>query len=280
MTSQVLCLRDQFGRFVPGTPQPYGFKKGNIPWNKKNLNVQLIKELNDKGCTEKEIAKILNVDRHTVRRVCRENGVKLKIYRFDKRVKPDLSSSPHLAYLLGALLGDGNVFSKGTRNIASLKVSEYRFAYNVCEAMKTIGLRPRLRQSKNNYNGNMMWLTYAISKNFCGWYKSLTYADIKKIAVKHPKDFLRGFYESEGCAHLRQKRRLSVTFANDDLNLIEIAKDCLAVLGYKCSIHTSRKGNYAPTYHLYVMGTTDEKFELLHMINPCIKNPSGSDING
>jgi intein-encoded DNA endonuclease-like protein len=279
MPLQVAYLRDEFGRFMPGTPQPYGFKKGHIPWNKKNLNVQLIKELNDKGYTEEEIAKTLKVDRKTLRRICREANINLKVYHYGRRVKPDLTSSPHLAYLLGALLGDGCVFNKGSCNIVSLKVNEYQFAYNVYEAMKRIGLRPRLRQSRNNNNGKMMWLTCAISKNFCNWYKSLTPEDIEKIAVKYPKDFLRGFYEAEGCAYLRQKKGLSVTFSNNNLNLIEIAKECLAVLGYRCSVYTSRKGNYAPTYHLYVMGTTEEKLELLRTINPCIKNPLGGEIN-
>jgi len=42
-------LRDKFGRFVKGSPQPHGFKKGYIPWNKgkfkANIAVEEVKRL-------------------------------------------------------------------------------------------------------------------------------------------------------------------------------------------------------------------------------------------
>ena len=184
-------------------------------------------------------------------------------------MKPDLTPSPHLAYLLGALLGDGTVFSKGLRNIVSLKVNKYPFAYNVYEAMKSIGLRPTLRQSKNNHNGTM-WLTCATSINFCKWYKSLTPEDIESIAKEYPLDFLRGFYEAEGNRYYDKHGVLYIKISNKNARLLDICAKTLGRLGYQCRIYKQSKQNYY-WYVLYVFGTTEEKKRFLNMLSPCIK---------
>jgi intein-encoded DNA endonuclease-like protein len=250
----------------------YRFKKGHIPWNKKNLDVQLIKKLNEMEHEEKEIAELLGVDRHTVRRACKEAGIQLKIYRKKRRIRPNLNPSPSLAYLLGALKGDGNVYSNGVRNIVQLKVKAYSFAYNVYIAMKNIGLRPRLKQSKDK-NGKQMWLTYAFSKEFCKWYKTLTYEDLERIAMEYPLDFLRGFYEAEGCRHYNKHGSLRIAIANKNAGLIDICRKILERLGYECSIHERRKQNHY-WYELHILGTTEEKKKFLTLLNPCIKGVS------
>ncbi|MHC1623358.1 MAG: LAGLIDADG family homing endonuclease [Candidatus Methanospirareceae archaeon] len=257
-------LRNPDGTFAKGTPQPWGFKKGHVPWNKKTFDIQEIISMNERGYTLEEIAKKFGVHWHTLRRFLKENGVKLKIYKPSRRLKPNLQPSPELAYLLGALLGDGCCYDKGSSPFVRLSVKEEIFARKVAESLAKIGLRPRIKRGKDG-----LWSTTAFSVEFCRWYKSLTYDKIREIATQYPLEFLRGFYEAEGGCYY-ERGSLYIKIANKQRELLEICKTILSSIGYRSSIIKRTKGKHF-WYVLNICGTTKDKKRLLALLNPCIK---------
>jgi len=234
--------------------------------NGKVIDIKKALSLNNQKLPMKEIARIMGVNRHTLRKYLRKMGLKLKKYNPSKRIKPKLEPSPTLAYLLGALKGDGSaLLFKNGRGFISLTVKDEVFARKVYETMKAIGLRPRLKKHEKK----KMWEARAFSISFVEWYKSLSYQDICDIAKKYPLDFLRGFYEAEGTAY-KVKNTIHIRIANKDLQLIKICEKLLRQLGYQCSLYRRRKGNHY-WYDLYVLGSSSEKVKLLELLNPCIK---------
>jgi hypothetical protein len=79
-------LRDKFGRFVKGSPQPHGFKKGNIPWNKWKFKANIAVE---------EVKRLYHIEHKTVKEIAEMFGYRLEILgrrpekeRFIKLINP------------------------------------------------------------------------------------------------------------------------------------------------------------------------------------------------
>lgn len=190
------------------------------------------------------------------------------------RYYPALEPSNPLAYILGALQGDGCIY----RSTIQLSVANNVYAESVARALSQIGLPatviPILMRGKQHYRA------YVGSVLFARWYKSLNITEIKRIIKGYEVEFLRGFYEAEGCFSNRMStsrgytyRRYTVFISNTQEGLIRLCYDILLGLGFHPYIYRPKQ-NYPkakPLFQVFI-GRRQEVEEFLGKVVPCIKN--------
>jgi len=187
-------------------------------------------------------------------------------------IKPLLHPSKDLAYILGVLKGDGwagYIRGRGT-GLIELKNKEKAFALEFAEALKKIGLHPRIRFSKK-LGSKGVWVVSANSRTFVDWYRALSLQDLEKIVQGYEGDFIRGFYESEG-SMARPPHSPQIHIYNTDLELLDFVRNLLQKMGFKPKIALARKGSdrQKPCYQLYFCGRSGvERF--LKEVRPIIK---------
>ena len=204
--------------------------RGKVPWNK--------------GLTSE-----------TDERVRKNTESSSKTRRGTGLIKPNLSPSTDLAYVLGALKGDGwvgYVRGRGTGFInfkSIVKVS----ASSVMQALKNINLHPRIKlEKKQGIHG--IWSVNANSRTFVDWYRSLSLDEIKEIIKGYESHFIRGFYEAEGS--IQRPPHIQVHIYNTDLNLLNLVKESLNKIEIESKTILARKGfkKIKPCYQLYFCG--------------------------
>jgi len=218
-------LRDEKGRFKKGTPQPYGFEEGHTPWNK------------GRAWSEETKKKI-------------SESRKRSFY-----VHPNLNSSPTLSYVLGVLKGDGFIARKRRGLVVGLHQEDESFAESFRNALEKLNLNP-YQYSPPSTN---LIRVEANSKKFCKWYKGLG-SGFKEIACEHPKEFLKGFYESEGL-----RGESEVAFRNTNKTLLRFVGELIGNLGFDFTI--TQKGTW-----LGIRGGAKEWNDFLKEIDPVIRN--------
>lgn len=187
------------------------------------------------------------------------------------QINPRLEYSPALSYVLGVVLGDGWVYSNKHAYFIGLEAQDRKFCESFKAALLKIGLKP------STFKADKYWRTTCSSKLFYNWFNSLTSQQIKLIAKEYPVDFIRGFYESEGCFSRYKSKgyfytHLSIIISNTDETLIRLAKDILEDLNFHPTLNLQRtqKANWKPCWKL-VLGQNKEVTRFLELINPCIK---------
>lgn len=161
-------------------------------------------------------------------------------------------------YLLGLIKGDGCV-SK------THKPYGYRVSLNSIDkeiilkfidccnkiGIKTWNIHERIRNSKPTY-----YIGFS-NKYFWYWYHSLTTKDIEKLVTKNKKtmiEFIKGFYDAEGCLTLRKSGKYinaRLCFSNNDKEIIDLISRLLNKLNIKVSTITK----YQKNYDLYICDT-------------------------
>jgi hypothetical protein len=194
------------------------------------------------------------------------------------RINPNLYPTQELAYILGVLLGDGDVGlfydGKSIRPRIRLKATSKEFVLSFKNTLEKIGLHPFIGFSKSkNPRWRDCYYTYAYSKVFYKWYENLSMNDIFKI-IRNNKNlivqFLRGIYESEGSLTKYDLR----VICNTDFGLIRLVEELLLFLGF--NFHTIidycnyRKG-YKIVYHIGLKGGKKERDRFISLINPVFK---------
>jgi AraC-like DNA-binding protein len=285
-------LRDKFGRFVKGSPQPHGFKKGNIPWNKgkfkANIAVEEVKRLyHIEHKTVKEIAEMFGYSSSGMRKWMIKHGISIRrtaetnALRGSGNIKKvNLQPSEQLFYVLGVIYGDGNYRKDGDTYRVELRVTSKTFAKSFEEILRQIGLKPCTwvdKRSERNPSWSDLYTVSACSARLCKWLKEKSYDDIWNIMQTNTecvKAFLRGFYESEGCLHLRKEGGIRVSVSNTKKELIDLVARAVEHIGFKYSITTYKNERYANgvCYRLEILGRRPEKERFIKLINPCIKN--------
>lgn len=170
----------------------------------------------------------------------------------------NLSPSINLAYILGAVLGDGSVFrtAKGTYLVQLGNIRSEEFALSFAAALSAIGLSPWIYPHKNEY-ANTVYTVRACSKRFLEWYEKLTLKDFEHLLNSDELclAFIRGFYESEGsCSVTRYHYNMRIYNSNRDL--LALVQRLLWKMGFRSVIYgpyfnkKSKKG----LFHLIVRG--------------------------
>ncbi|GAH89689.1 unnamed protein product, partial [marine sediment metagenome] len=116
-----------------------------------------------------------------------------------------LTPSSSLAYIIGVIAGDGNV--KKDTNAIRLQVKDLEFAESFYSALEEIGLPPTIFRDKTLHLGgnhnHLLWNVYTHSRLLKELYLPLrnNIEDAKRFIKSCPhgaREFVRGFYESEG----------------------------------------------------------------------------------
>ncbi|RLG85142.1 MAG: hypothetical protein DRO39_06330 [Thermoprotei archaeon] len=204
------------------------------------------------------------------------NAIQLKAGRLGlRRVagnRCNLGPTPELAYIVGVLMGDGSVYvdKKGSYRI-ELQVRSEEFAKAFAQALKAIGLKPRVWGPYKPYTGKKpRYEVVAHSKEFVEWYRSLTIEKLEKLLEDDKLfiSFLRGFYESDGSLCWKSKYKILAIY-NNNLRLLEFIKRRLEALGFRKVRIYHNKGK---TYMLTIQYNKEEILRLLTLMKPVIKN--------
>jgi len=201
-------------------------------------------------------------------------------------IQPKLSPSPFLAYVCGVLLGDG-VCCKASQGkgksavayVVGLEVVEKRFAQSFLGALQRLGLNPKMYYNKKKGNRRNTYLVKAYSKRFYQWWTKQTLTDFEMFfnETQLLKEFVRGFFESEGSYYKRDYPNYQTfcQMVNTELGIIRLFRKALAQLSFKTSIHSQeekRKNRKKFVYKLWILGGKNEHNRFIKLIKPCIKN--------
>ena len=193
-------------------------------------------------------------------------------------VYPDLMPSPTLAYVIGVLKGDGTVcVTKRGDHLIGLQQTRKEFAESFEKALKQISLhpfhytfqskKPKVFAHKISLKPKLKYCVEASSKLFCEWYQLLDLNWIKENP-EFLKEFIRGFYESEG-THLSSPRA-RIALYNQDEYLLLFVEDCLGMLGFD-NVKEYFGGVCNGVSALMIHGRSDVN-QFLETIQPVIKN--------
>jgi len=129
--------------------------------------------------------------RYNIPRRSRSESLKIAYKQGRKRpniVKPDLSPSPTLAYIVGVMLGDGHIEEYKKHYRIRLNTVDLDFAKSFQSALETIGVYSKIYYRTKLSKQSSGWSLRGYSKAFYEWYKSLTFDKIAEIAELYPRD--------------------------------------------------------------------------------------------
>jgi len=200
------------------------------------------------------------------------NQVSCQAYWFGLRRRHTLYTSftpelsPTLAYVVGVLKGDGSVTKqkKGTYYI-HLCTSEEKFAKSFSNSLKELGFRAKTKKWGTYY------YAYTCSLPFGKWYWSLNESELEQLVSneEQAREFIRGFYESEGLVWSLPKSRLFIAMWNKRLDLLEFIGKVMLRKGFRFSFTEDKRTGVK---RLSVLGGSAESRRFLEWIKPCIKN--------
>lgn len=226
------------------------------------------------------------MERYNIKR--RDRIYACKVASSEKNtIKPILTPSEDLAYILGVLVGDGCVCHTTSGDyFAALNVKTKVFAESFAKSLKKIGLNPFIQHiwvtsiiNGRQYEG-YDWRVRAYSKLLFQWFKNLKVTEFQKF-LKKPEykiAFLRGLYESEGsrgywsCGKGKKAWTMRIVMLN--FSVLKLSKELFLDLGYKlCLTHSHHTSSGKLLYSLEK--TAKEVPEILETLNPCIKGYDG-----
>jgi len=184
--------------------------------------------------------------------------IDLKTYE-DFVIKVNLSPSKELAYIIGVMLGDGSL-SNNSVNFVSVDLI---FAESFYNTLKNIGFNSGISKMPLKKNRKQTYHVWGSSKQFADWYKKLSLNDIYNFVSQKKEielEFVRGFYESEGC----HDRNNVLSMSNSDKELLEIISKILM----KYNISLNLNGPYKDKRHSHwkpmLKLTTSVKSKIFH----------------
>jgi len=229
----------------------------------KKVEIDFIKK-NYPHLAIKKIATILGKTEHSIT----GKAFKLKL----KRIRGNLFEkypTSDLGYILGTMLGDGSI----SKNQIVLSSKDKIFVENFQLALENIGLdRTKIFKidwyNRQNPNWSVQYRLMKGSKPFATWYKKLELNDIKKLLLtnKIKKEFVRGFYESEGNI-CEIKGVIKITIVNKNREILHFINELIEKLGIKPFRLKPHSGNA----FMLQCSKTVHCWHFLYVIKPCIK---------
>lgn len=250
----------------------------------------LEKEYWNQGKTLEEIGGEVGLNHRTIRYWMKKHGIPRRTPYEKKMIKPKIESSETLSYIVGVLLGDGWAGKVGKKHEYRVALQTRTLCFNRSfeRALAEIGLNPRTFEYKIKGRETTFYGTFAHSKIFVGWFKSLEFEDIENLAKKYPIDFLRGFYESEGNYQETESEekikigkkvrgpyvvhRVNIRIVNTNKKLIMLTKDLMKKIGFHPTTIYGVK-TLAPQKPQYCIAVykKGEAGKFISLINPIIK---------
>lgn len=193
--------------------------------------------------------------------------------------KVDFTEEEALSYILGVMIGDGGIYeSRKDEFLVELNQTRKRFAQSFKKALEKIGLNPKIygpHQPKNK-DHSPLYMTKAHSKLLVEWFEQLNLEEIFQYVVKdlaNAREFIRGFYESEGSNVISSSWRLSI--GSTERKKLEIVDRVLNKIGFKFRFKEVNRGKswrgIDGSYRLEIT-KYEQNLRFLREIKPCIKN--------
>jgi len=210
------------------------------------------------GWGKRRIAKALGLDPSLV-----GNWIRRGSKPFSRWNKPNLEPSPELSFVVGVILGDGSVYYTSRRYNIRLDATDKSFVeeFSTCLAKVLKKEKPyRIQFKKPKGKRSPVWVVQARSRMFYEWFKSGKW---REVARRFPREFLRGFYLSEGSFEINKHRNntSAIKIYNKDLEKLRFVQEILKLCGFKSDIH---KGHNA--YFLHIHGGHKKNLEFLNFI--------------
>jgi intein-encoded DNA endonuclease-like protein len=184
-----------------------------------------------------------------------ENSVKHRISRLgEKKFIYNFKITGELSYILGVMFGDGYISNR----YVLLKVKDFDFAEIFNKNMSVILNRKPTKIFTNISNGRKYFMVSFGSASFIKWFKSKKFEDIKKIVDNHPKEFIRGFSDSEGSCGIytsKNKKYYSIRIANKNLEILRYIQNKLLEFGIKSHLNKQTRANFS----WYILGMSGKK---------------------
>jgi intein-encoded DNA endonuclease-like protein len=168
------------------------------------------------------------------------------------------------------MLGDGFVH----KNIVGLTCKDEAFARSFYECLEKMGLNPTIWFG-NVHKGEKYWHVAGYSSFLVKWFKRLSLSDIESFLGDNLaliKAFVRGFYESEGCYSINEKKRdFCIKAYNSDFGKINLFVRLVKKLGFQCSVYRYRYEGRGKSEYSIRIGRKSIVKRFLEVVNPCIK---------
>ncbi len=248
-------------------------EKGKLMGTQSLIRIpkEILKKLYYKDkLSSRDIAKIYDINQKSVLnwltyynlpRVGQEKGYSLGGIKSSKKKIRDVNLEPSktLSYLLGVCLGDACVW-EFHKKYSYGKVHQYKIKLNVVDKLfakefykmlEKINLCPCIsfiKSTRKNWQGQ--WSVVTSSKPFVKWYKKLNLDEIEKIISiddLSKKEFIRGFYESEGSCYINNKSKnkifLSISITNTNFSIIKLMEKLLKEMNYSVKLNSYQSKN-------------------------------------
>lgn len=208
--------------------------------------------------------------------------------------EPNLTSTPSLAYILGVLYGDGSVTRYPLQNggfayTFRLKVTDKEFIDSFKSSLGRIGLHSSrvYIERRDPKKWSDMYYVKAYSKPFYRWFKGLSWDQLYKFlqTTEMKREFIRGFYESEGHVSRSHPKRKNdkcwrVGITNTNFELITLIQRILNDLGFFFFAHKGKmRLPRRQKYELRLYKREDVK-RFLTEIGSCIPRKSLARLEG
>jgi len=190
---------------------------------------KIARELHSKGLSTRKIAKIIGVSKSAVWNWINGHG-------FGNMNMPNLSPSPELSYIIGAILGDGSVFKSQRHYAIALSVCDYDFIMEfnrcICSILGRKKLYSVMRDRRRERNYSDRYRIRFSSKVLFHFLHNRTIKDFQEIIDKYPAEFVRGFADAEGSVFYKKGKkqnviRVGLSLANTNYNLLKFLKEVL-----------------------------------------------------
>ena len=212
---------------------------GGQPWTVEE--VEKLKELYPKAPIEELLKAFPNRSYNAIQLKAERLGLKRDI---GKKI---VLNKPKLAYVLGVLMGDGSVYVHKRGYRIELHVRDEEFARSFAEALKALGLNPWIGGPYEPHSGKKPeYKVVAYSKDLAMSYQQMQHLERLKEFLSDNTlfiNFLRGFYESEGCLYKPTSYRRLLIY-NNNADLLQYICERLQDFGIKASIREYRKGEW------------------------------------
>ncbi|MCD6189481.1 MAG: DNA endonuclease [Thermococcus sp.] len=205
--------------------------------------LEYINELRRKGVNYSQIAeRIMNEKGIKISRVTISRWCKGRHNPFNRIKVVNLEPSPSLAYIIGVYFGDASVNIYGNYKYrVRLKVVDKEFAKAFARALKEIGANPCMGYENNATRSNR-WYVESNSKALYMFLKQPK-EKLFEVAREYPKEFLRGFFDSEGHVYVDKNTFRSAYIAayNYDLDVLDFSQELLSSLFIHSKIWVSKR---------------------------------------
>jgi intein-encoded DNA endonuclease-like protein len=224
----------------------------------------------------KEMAEILDCSTGTVWRLLHRAGIQVRPLGVSKATyNPNLEPSEELAFLIGAILGDGNVSIYERHVIVKVDSKDDDFAEAIFHSMRCIGLNPFTFKWKNS-NGNLMTRVFVNSVVFGRWLKQLQLSKFDKLFTNEKQRiaFIRGFFDAEGYVSKKKEwnsYQLDCRIINTNIALLQVVGKLINSLGFQTTIYAEERILPLKTkYSLYLRGGKKAVTNFINLIHPTI----------